>query len=153
MRLIEATSRQRSRSTNLMRFWSPNLGSDYFLNRLSDVKGCANPRLAVIVDLVGNSDQQIYIEQTGDSAISNAIWQVASQQGYGDRLRNEVHGPQTSAHTLFQAAGIPATVVADFDYRYRYTLDDEVDKLDADSFTAVGRTLESWLESGAPLGN
>jgi hypothetical protein len=133
--------------------WAPNVGSGYFLDRLGDIPACANPRLAVIVDLVGNADQQIYIEQTGDAAISNAIWQAASQQGYGDRLRNEVHGPQTTAHTLFQAAGIRAAVVADFDYRYRYTLADEIDKLNADSFTAVGRTLESWLESGAPLEN
>jgi glutaminyl-peptide cyclotransferase len=133
--------------------WQANMGSRYFLERIDDIPNCLNPRLAVVVDLVGNTDQRILVEQSGDMALSNAIWQVAGQQGYSDRLRNEAGGVHTTAHTIFRAADIPAVVVADFSYPYRYTLDDTVDKLDDDSFEAVGRTLESWLEAGATFGN
>lgn len=132
--------------------WEPHVGSRYFLERLNDVPRCLNPRMAVIVDLVGNANQQIFIEQTSDPAISTAIWQVASQEGYGNRFRNEARWAMPSAHTVFQAAGIRAAVVADFDYPHRFTLEDTLDKLSEQSFTAVGRTLEIWLESGAPIG-
>lgn len=131
--------------------WEANVGSRYFLERLDEVPRCLNPRLAVIVDLVGNAGQQLFVEQTSDAAISTAIWQIAAQEGHDDRFRNEARWAMTTAHSVFQAAGIRAAVIADFDYPHRHTLEDTVDKLRAESFAAVGRTLEVWLENGAPL--
>lgn len=131
--------------------WEANWGSRYFVENL-DLQGmgeCGAPAFAVIVDMVGNRGQQIFIEQSGDTALSQAIWQVASSEGYGDQIRNEARHTQTGAHSLFQAAGIPAIVMADFDYPHRHTFEDSFDQLDANSFEAVGRTLEVWLEGGA----
>jgi glutaminyl-peptide cyclotransferase len=131
--------------------WEPNLGSRYFVENLNlnGVNECAAARVAVIVDLVGNRDQQIYIEQTGDAALSQALWQVAGNLEYGDHLRNQARHAQPGTHMIFLEAGIRASVLADYDYPYRYTVGDTLDKLEADSFEAVGRTLETWLESGA----
>jgi glutaminyl-peptide cyclotransferase len=129
--------------------WDANVGSRYFLERLAEVSRCLDPRLAVVVDLVGNGDQPLFIEQTGDAAISTALWQIASQEGFADHFRNEARWTMTSTHTVFQEAGIRAAVIADVDYRYRHTLEDTLDKLSADRLTAVGQTLEAWIEAGA----
>jgi glutaminyl-peptide cyclotransferase len=132
--------------------WNANVGSRYFLERLDEVPKCLNPRLAVVVDLVGNEDQPLFIEQTGEAAISTALWQVASQKGFGDHFLNEARWTQPSAHTVFQEAGISAAVIADFDYRYRHTVEDTLDKLSDNRLAAVGQTLEAWLEAGARTG-
>lgn len=131
--------------------WEPHLGSSYFLNRLEEVPRCLNPRFAVILDLVGNTDQNLFIEQTGDANLSRAIWQAAAEAGFGDRFQNQARWAMTSSHTSFQAVGSRASVIADFDYPHRHTLEDTLDKLSADSLAAVGRTLEIWLENGAPV--
>jgi Zn-dependent M28 family amino/carboxypeptidase len=133
--------------------WGPAQGSEYFVRTLAEsVPRCSSPRLAVILDLVGGTNQQLYIEQTGDASLSTALWQVAASQGFDDHFRNETKWATTDTHTNFLQAGIPAIMVADFDYPYRYTVEDTLDKLDADSLAAVGRTLEVWLESGAVFG-
>jgi glutaminyl-peptide cyclotransferase len=131
--------------------WEPYLGSRYFLNRLEEVPRCLNPRFAVILDLVGNTGQNLFIEQTGDADLSRSIWQAAAEAGFGDRFQNQARWAMTSSHTNFQSVGIPASIIADFDYPYRHTLEDTLDKLSAESLEAVGRTLEIWLENGAPL--
>lgn len=131
--------------------WEPYLGSSYFLNRLEEVPRCLNPRFAVILDLIGNTDQNLFIEQTGDANLSRSIWQAAAEAGFGDRFQNQARWAMTSSHTSFQAVGIRASVIADFDYPHRHTLEDTLDKLSADSLAAVGRTLEIWLENGAPV--
>jgi glutaminyl-peptide cyclotransferase len=131
--------------------WEANLGSRYFLERLDEVSRCLNPRFAVVVDLVGNADQQLFIEQTGDPALSRSIWQTAATLEYGDHFRNEARWAMPTAHTVFQQAGIRAAVIGDFDYPHRHTVEDTIDKLSEASFTTVGRTLETWLESGAPV--
>ncbi len=131
--------------------WESHLGSSYFLNRLEEVPRCLNPRFAVILDLIGNTDQNLFIEQTGDANLSRAIWQAAAEAGFGDRFQNQARWAMTSSHTSFQAVGIRASVIADFDYPHRHTLEDTLDKLSADSLAAVGRTLEIWLENGAPV--
>jgi hypothetical protein len=132
--------------------WTSNQGSLYFLEHLeSSVPQCGAPQMAVMLDLVGNAQQQIFMEQTGTPTLNAVIWQVAASLGYGDRIHSEMRWSAPGAHTLFIQRNIPAIVIADFDYAHRHTLEDTLNKLDADSLAAVGRTLEVWLESGAPL--
>jgi hypothetical protein len=132
--------------------WMPNQGALYFLEHLeSSVPQCASPQMAVILNMVGSAQQQIFMEQTGTPTLNAVIWQVAASLGYEDRLRSEMRWSTSDAHTLFIQRNIPAIVIADFDYPHRHTLEDTLNKLDADSLAAVGRTLEVWLESGAPL--
>jgi hypothetical protein len=50
-------------------------------------------------------------------------------------------------HIPFVQMGIPAIDIIDFDYPYWHTTKDTLDKVSAESLEAVGKTLETWLES------
>jgi hypothetical protein len=132
--------------------WQPHMGSSYFVKHLKDQKelaSCNTPQFAILVDQVGNVQQQVAFEQSSDPALRTALLATAATLGYTPHFKPEAHALTVGSHTPFLQAGIRVVMLADYDYRYRYTLDDTADKLSSDSFGAVGRTLEAWLENGA----
>lgn len=133
--------------------WENSHGIDYFLIGLrgGQVDQCADPRFAVVVDLVGGANQQIFVERTSDVGLSTELWGTARSLGYEDTIVPEVKWLAPGPHAALNRAGIPAAVMLDYDYPYRDTTLDTVDKLDAESFARVGRVLANWLERGAPL--
>ena len=133
--------------------WETSHGIDYFLIGLRNgqVEQCANPRFAVVLDLVGGANQQIFVERTSDVGLSTELWGTARSLGYEDSIVPEVKWLARGPHAALNRAGIPSAVMLDYDYAYRDTTQDTVDKLDAESFARVGRVLANWLERGAPL--
>ena len=132
--------------------WEAHWGATYFLRYLEEgvpPSKCSKPRMAVAVDMVGNTPLQVAIERNSHTGLSAAIWQVAAEQKYGDKLINQAKSAVDDVQLLFAKAGIPATLLTDYDYPQRYTMADTLDKLNAESLEAVGRTLELWLEQGA----
>ena len=130
--------------------WNWILGSRYFVDNLDGLEQCQSPRHTIIVDMIGDADQQILWEPNSDSALTEAIWSVAKQLGYGEWF---VPAPGTALiddHTPFIEAGFTAIDIIDFTYPYWHTVEDTLDKLGVESFHRVGTTLEVWLESGAP---
>ncbi len=130
--------------------WDWILGSRYFVSRLSALPKCSNPEFAVIVDMIGDADQQVYRETNSTGFLVDAIWATAAELGYGDTIVNEPRFAMLDDHTPFLQAGIPAADMIDFDYPYWHTVDDTLDKVSAESLARIGRTLEAWLEKGAP---
>lgn len=132
--------------------WEGQLGSKRFVASLkTDILRCAAPRFAVALDLVGDADQQIERERTSREKLVTAIWTAAANLDYGANIVDRVDGSVVGTHTAFLEAGIDAALLIDLAYPPRYTLADTLDKLSADSLERVGRTLERWLESGAPI--
>jgi hypothetical protein len=132
--------------------WPPNAGSRYFVEHLADsTPDCVASNFALVLDMVGNDQQKIFIEQTGDGALSAALWKAAGALGYADRFTNDSRWSPTNAHTVFLEAGLRSTLLADGAYPHRHTLEDTLDKLSAESLQAVGRTIEVWLEGGAVI--
>lgn len=132
--------------------WQPHMGSAYFVKHLKDQKelaNCSTPQFVILVDQVGNSQQHLAFEQSSDPALRTALLATAATLGYTQYFKSEAHALTVSSHTPFVQAGIRVVMLADYDYRYRYTLADSADKLSSDSFTVLGRTLEAWLENGA----
>ncbi len=127
-----------------------SLGSAYFVSRLDALPKCAEPQFAVIVDMIGDADQQVYRERNSTESLTDAIWGVAADLGYGQWIINEPKYSITDDHIPFLQAGIPAVDLIDFDYPYWHTVSDTLDKVGADSLQRIGRTLEVWLEDGAP---
>ncbi len=120
--------------------WDWNLGSREFVENIA-----LSPRAVVIVDMIGDADLNIYKERNSDTALTDEIWAVADELGYRDQFIPEYKFSMLDDHTPFLEAGIPALVIIDFDYPYWHTVDDIPDKVSAESLSAVGQTLWSWV--------
>jgi hypothetical protein len=120
--------------------WDWLLGSRAFVAALE-----RKPRAAVIVDMVGDADLNIYFEQNSDTTLAAQIWAQAAELGYG---RAFIPAPKYSIlddHVPFLEAGIPAVDIIDFDYPYWHTAADTADKVSAASLQIVGETLLAWI--------
>ncbi len=130
--------------------WDWILGSRFFVSRLSALPKCSEPEFAVVVDMIGDADQQVYRERNSTGYLVDAIWGVAGELGYGEWIVDAPRHAMLDDHTPFLEANIPAVDLIDFDYPYWHTIEDTLDKVSAESLARVGRTLEVWLEAGAP---
>ncbi len=119
--------------------WDWILGSRAFVANLTD-----QPDAAVIVDMVGDADLQLYYERSSDPALSAEIWQVAARLGYAQFIPEPKYSILDD-HTPFLQAGIRAVDIIDFDYPYWHTTADTLDKVSAESLEAVGATVLAWL--------
>ncbi len=112
----------------------------------------ARPGAVVVVDMVGDKDQQIYRERNSDPALTDVLFAIAAELGYeGNGFYNEPRWTIIDDHVPFRQAGIPAALLIDFDYPAWHTLADTCDQLGAASLERVGRVVEAWIERGAPL--
>ena len=99
------------------------------------------PLYAVLFDMVGDRDLQIYQEGNsllGAPEVVNLVWRVAGQAGYGNVFIRAPRHTLTDDHVSLQARGIRAIDVVDFDYPYWHTAEDTTDKVSRESLQAVG---------------
>ncbi len=122
--------------------WSWLVGSRYFAGKLT-----VKPSAVVVVDMVGDAQQDIYLERSSNQALAGRIWDVADRLGYGGQFIRKLKWDMVDDHTPFLGRGLPAVDLIDFDYPYWHTTQDTPDKISADSLQRVGRTLQVWLES------
>lgn len=120
--------------------WDWLLGSHAFVASLT-----SRPRAAVILDMVGDANLNIYMECNSSSALSQAIWAQAAALGYAKQFIPRIKYCMLDDHTPFLQAGIPAVDIIDFDYPYWHTAADTADKVSAQSLQTVGRTVLAWL--------
>jgi glutaminyl-peptide cyclotransferase len=128
-------------------------GWDWILGSREFVKNNPiQPRAAVVVDMIGDADLNIYKEKNSNTAITNEIWKTAKDLGYGEKFIDSYKYSMEDDHTPFLEAGIPAVDIIDFDYPYWHTTQDSPDKVSAESLKAVGDTLRAWIvgQSGQP---
>jgi glutaminyl-peptide cyclotransferase len=121
--------------------WEWIMGSRAFVEHLEDY-----PDAAVILDMIGDADLQIYYERSSDQELLHSIWRTAHRLGYSQFIPEPKYH-MIDDHTPFLEAGIRAGVLIDFDYPYWHTTQDTLDKVSAESLEAVGRTMQEWLES------
>lgn len=116
------------------------LGSRYFMKIKSpDYK----PRFAVLLDMVGDRDLRIPMEQNSMTYAPEAvelIWSTAEKLGVTQFVN--VPGEQISDdHVPFNEGGVPTVDIIDFQYPYWHTLQDTPDKCSPESLEAVGKVL------------
>ncbi len=126
--------------------WEWAAGSSYMASRLDPSEW---PEFVLVVDMIGDADQQIYYEYNSDPALMQAIWQVAADLGYRETIIPEYRYSILDDHTAFARLGIAAVDMIDFDYPYWHTTADTLDKVSAASLERVGRTVKAFLESDA----
>lgn len=122
--------------------WDWIVGSSYMAANLT-----VTPQAVIILDMIGDADQQIFLDRSSDGDLSARIWSVAAGLGYGDYFVAELKYSMLDDHTPFARLGIPAVDIIDFDYPYWHTTEDTLDKISAESLEHVGRTLEYLLEN------
>jgi Zn-dependent M28 family amino/carboxypeptidase len=120
--------------------WDWLVGSRYYANILT-----VTPTAVVILDMIGDMQQDIYLESNSTPALRNSIWTVAKNMGYEPFFIPKVKWNMTDDHTPFLERGWPAVDIIDFDYPYWHTTQDTPDKISSESLTRVGKTLQVWL--------
>lgn len=121
--------------------WDWIIGSRAFVETLT-----SSPNAVVVIDMIGDSDLNIYREISSDSKITDEIWQTAAELGYADQFINEEKYNILDDHLPFLELGIPAIDIIDFDYPFWHTTDDTLDKISTDSLAVVGNTLLAWID-------
>jgi hypothetical protein len=121
--------------------WPFSVGARHMAQEL-DIR----PQAVVVVDMVGDADQNIYYERNSDAELSSELWRIAGDLGYAEHIIPQPKHTIIDDHLPFIEQGIPAVDIIDFDYPYWHTLEDTADKISPTSLERVGRTLEVWLE-------
>jgi len=121
--------------------WPFSVGARHMAENLT-----VNPQSVVVVDMVGDADQQLFFEQNSTEALRNEVWAVAAELGYEAYFIPQPKYTIIDDHLPFLERGIPAIDIIDFDYPYWHTVADTADKVSPASLERVGRTLEAWLE-------
>ena len=99
------------------------------------------PLYAVLFDMVGDKDLDIYYEGNSQATapeVVERVWRTARDLGYGPYFLPGVKHTLIDDHVALQRAGIHAIDVVDFDYPYWHTPDDTIDKVAAGSLQVVG---------------
>jgi len=119
--------------------WDWALGAQAFVKTLE-----GKPDSVIILDMVGDKDLNIFMEQNSDPELTKEIWAVAADLGYTQFIP-EYKYRMIDDHIPFIQAGIRAIDIIDFDYPYWHTTSDTLDKVSAESLNAVGETILTWL--------
>jgi len=119
--------------------WPFAVGSAYMAENLTVV-----PDWVIVVDMVGDRDQQLYYEGNSDPELRERLWAIAAELGYRQFVPG-VGYTLVDDHVPFGNAGIPAVDIIDFRYPYWHTVQDTCDKVDARSLERVGRVLEEFV--------
>ena len=134
------------------------LGSRYFSEQY-----VANPpghtyRAAILLDMVGDADLQLYQEKYSmrwrdTRPIVVSIWNTAKRLGVSDFIARRRHEIRDDHLMLHGVAKIPACNIIDFDYgpigsrrSYWHTTHDTPDKCSAMSLAKVGWVVLEWLK-------
>lgn len=121
--------------------WDWIAGSRYMADNLT-----VTPAAVVILDMIGDADQQLYYEGNSDAALQAELWRIAAGLGYADFFIPTIRHTMIDDHLPFARRGIVAVDIIDFDYPYWHTVDDTLDKISPASLERVGRTVQTWLE-------
>jgi Zn-dependent M28 family amino/carboxypeptidase len=121
--------------------WNWSIGAEHVADNLP-----TNPDAVVIVDMIGDANQNVYYEHNSDEGLQQIIWGIADELGYKQWIVPEYRWTMTDDHIPFTKRGIRAIDMIDFDYPPWHTVQDTADKVSPASLERIGRTLQVWLE-------
>ncbi len=123
--------------------WPFSVGASYMADHLS-----VHPEAVVVVDMIGDAQQEIFYEHNSDAQLLSTLWAIAADLGYENQFVPQYRYTIMDDHVPFRQRGLVAVDIIDFDYPYWHTTEDTPDKVSPDSLQRVGRVLETWLEQG-----
>jgi len=125
--------------------WPFCVGSAYMAGHLP-----ARPEAVIIVDMIGDADQQLYYETSSNQQLNGVLWDVAARLGYSQWFIPQPRHHLWDDHTAFLRKGIVAVDIIDFDYPYWHTVQDTPDKVSPASLERVGRVLQAYILGAVP---
>jgi Zn-dependent M28 family amino/carboxypeptidase len=126
--------------------WDWCIGSEYFAAEVASRPLTEQPKYTIVVDMIGDSEQELYYEWNSTLWLQEKVWGVAADLGYQAQFVPEHRHSTINDHLSFLGVGLPAAVIADLDYPYWRTRYDTLDKISVDSLQRVGEVLETLLE-------
>lgn len=105
------------------------------------------PQFVIVVDMVGDGQQELYWEASSTPWLRERVWSLAADLGYGSNFVAREKYSIIDDHTPFLERGIPAIDIIDLDYAYWHTIEDTADKVSPASLERVGRVLKRLLET------
>jgi len=119
------------------------IGSKYFVNNIGNYK----PLYVILLDLVGDSDLNIYKEYYSmlkADWLVNRFWRAAEMEA-AEHFYPEIKHSVYDDHIPFLEIGIPAIDIIDFDYKWWHTVNDTPENCSPASLGEVGRVLVRFL--------
>lgn len=108
-----------------------------------------NPRYAILLDMIGDADLNIYQEVYSvryARLIVDKVWNKAAELGFTAFIPQVGYAVYDDHVPLLQA-GIQAIDIIDFDYPYWHTVEDTPDKCSAASLEKIGRVIAGVIYS------
>jgi len=121
--------------------WPWSVGASYMARHLE-----VRPAYVIVVDMIGDQQQEIYWEHNSDAGLQAHLWQVAADLGYESFFIPRVKHSVMDDHIPFIQQGLVAVDIIDLDYPYWHTTQDTPDKVDPESLRHVGHVLQMLLE-------
>ena len=121
--------------------WPWSVGARHLAESLT-----VRPEYVIIIDMVGDADQQLFWEWSSTRSLQERVWALADELGYGNVFVPDYRYKIIDDHWPFLERSVPAIVIIDFDYPYWHTLEDTLDKVSPQSLERVGRVIEALLE-------
>lgn len=121
--------------------WDWILGSQAFVKQLD-----AAPDAVIVIDMIGDTDLNIYRERSSNPQLVDEIWTQAAMIGYDDIFIDKPKYSILDDHSPFLSAGMNAIDLIDFDYPYWHTVNDTADKVSPQSLGIIGEVLLAWLK-------
>ncbi len=104
------------------------------------------PRAMILVDMIGDRDLAIRREAHSAGWLTDIVWDAAARLGHGRHfLRDTI--PVEDDHVPFLRAGVPATLLIDFDFPAWHTAGDTLEQVSAESLAVVGEVVLEALPS------
>ncbi len=128
------------------------LGSEYFSRDYRSKVKDFKYRWAVLLDMIGDADLQIYYERNtmawrDSRPLVQEIWSTAKRLGVTEFVARSEHRIRDDHLPLHNTARIPSCDIIDFDYPYWHTVEDTPDRCSALSLAKVGWVIREWLAS------
>ena len=127
------------------------IGSEYFASAYVNERPRHRYRFAVLMDLVGDADLQIYPDRHSMSwndtrPLVRQIWNTARRLGVSEFSLDRQYDILDDHINLHDIAGIPSCDIIDFNYPYWHTEDDLPERCSALSLAKVGWVVQEWLK-------
>lgn len=119
--------------------WPFSVGARHMAQNLA-----IQPAYVIILDMVGDAQQEIYYERNSDPQLRERVWDIAQGLGYEEFIAEEKYSI-IDDHTPFLEVGTPAVDIIDFDYPFWHTTEDTCDKISPESLERVGRVMVKLL--------
>jgi glutaminyl-peptide cyclotransferase len=126
------------------------LGSQHFARDYAANPPAHRYKAAVLLDMVGDADLQIFQERNSLSwsdsrPLVNEIWKKAKELAVREFVARPKHTVNDDHLALRNVGRIPSCDIIDFDYPHWHTEQDVVEQCSALSLAKVGWVVREWL--------